>query len=81
MREAWSAQAEGWSASAGPAAAGVRTELRERRADIFVGQIRSVIHHVRDIGGSYVIVLIRIHVSPENWRESMYETPARSGAL
>lgn len=46
-----------------------RTELRERRADIFVGHIRSVIHHVRDIGGSYVIVLIRIHVSPENWRE------------
>src|ERR1022692_3944048 len=39
------------------------------RADLFRGDIRRVVHHVRDIGGSYFVTLIRIHVSSENRRE------------
>ena len=47
---------------------------------VFIRYIRRVVHYVRDIGGNYIFILIRIRVSPRIG-DNMYETPARSGAL
>src|SRR5579871_1946881 len=39
-----------------------------RRANGFRGYIWHVVHNVRDDGGTDLLVFLRIHVRPENWR-------------
>src|SRR6266851_4024938 len=45
-----------------------------RCPNLVIGDIRGVVHHVWDVRGSYVLIFIRIHVGPEDWRQHVCDT-------
>src|SRR5580704_14885450 len=38
-------------------------------AYVFIGYIRGVMHYVRNVGSSHVVICIRIDVGPKDWRQ------------
>ncbi len=37
-------------------------------AYVFIGYIRGIVHYVRNVGSSHIVICIRIDVSPKDWR-------------
>src|SRR6266851_5648904 len=48
-------------------------------AYLFIGYIRGIVHYVRNVGSSHVVICIRIDVSPKDWRQHVGNTGSFRG--
>src|SRR6266404_8345245 len=48
-------------------------------AYVFIGYIRGIVHYVRNVGSSHVVIYIRIDVCPKDWRQHVGNTGSLRG--